>query len=105
MKVDAIQNAMQAMEAVQAQLDGQKATSLGGASESGGFADGLSDAIEAVDAQQVQADMSLEMLMRGEGSTAQTMTALSEADIALRTMASVRDKVVQAYEQILNMAI
>jgi len=107
MKTDAIQSAMRAMEAVQAQLDGQKSVGTGGGSEVGGsdFADGLTNAIESVDAHQQKADASLEMLMRGEGNAAQTMVALTEADIALRTMSSVRDKVVQAYEQILNMAI
>lgn len=107
MKSDAIQSAMRAMDAIQAQLDGQQAVGGGGASEIEGadFAQGLTDAIESVDAHQQQADMSLEMLMRGEGNAAQTMVALTEADIALRTMSSVRDKVVQAYEQIMNMAI
>jgi flagellar hook-basal body complex protein FliE len=33
------------------------------------------------------------------------MIALEEADIALRTMVSVRNKLVGAYEQVMNMAI
>ncbi|HJN74024.1 MAG TPA: flagellar hook-basal body complex protein FliE [Myxococcota bacterium] len=108
MKTDAIQSAMQAMDAVQAQLDGQKAVGgsvVGGEGLGDSFADGLADAIESVDAHQHKADASLELLMRGEGNAAQTMVALSEADITLRTMSSVRDKVVAAYEQIMNMAI
>jgi flagellar hook-basal body complex protein FliE len=33
------------------------------------------------------------------------MIAMEEADITLRTMVTVRDKVVSAYQEIMNMAI
>ncbi|HHO53588.1 MAG TPA: flagellar hook-basal body complex protein FliE, partial [Deltaproteobacteria bacterium] len=34
-----------------------------------------------------------------------TMIELEKADIALRTMVSVRDKFIAAYEQVMNMSV
>ncbi len=70
------------------------------------FSGKLESAIEAVDDQQRLADDALQELGSGQNSSLHgSMVALTEAEIALRTMVSVRDKVVSAYEQIMNMSI
>ncbi len=84
------------------------AESFGGASgvASGGFAEALDAAVRSVDARQVKADEQLRSLATGENVDIHgTMIALEEANIALRTMGSVRDKVVEAYQSIWNMPI
>lgn len=78
----------------------------GGASASGGFAEALDAAVRSVDARQVKADDQLRGLATGENVDIHgTMIALEEANIALRTMGSVRDKVVEAYQSVWNMQI
>jgi flagellar hook-basal body complex protein FliE len=88
---------------------GKAGGSPGGASGAAGmddFSARLDAALEKVDDQVQGADASLQALATGqETNLHQTMIALQEADIAVRTMTSVRDKVVGAYEQIMNMAI
>ncbi len=70
------------------------------------FSDRLKSALEAVDATQVQADDKLQAVAAGEDvDLHSTMIALQEADITLRAMVSVRDKVVDAYQQVMNMSI
>ena len=70
------------------------------------FADKLTQAVDAVSAEGARADDALAMLASGEQVDLHgTMIALEEAEIALRTMVSVRDKVINAYETIMNMSI
>ncbi len=70
------------------------------------FADRLKSAIQSVDASQVHADDQLQAVAAGDDVDLHSaMIALQEADITLRAMVSVRDKVVDAYQQVMNMAI
>lgn len=72
----------------------------------GGFVDALAAAVDRVDQRQVEADQSLYSLATGEGTDLHsTMIALEEANIALRTMATTRDRLVEAYQQVWNMQI
>lgn len=71
-----------------------------------GFAEALDAAVQAVDARQIEADDLMRGLATGENVDLHgTMIALEEANISLRTMGSVRDKVVEAYQSIWNMPI
>jgi len=71
-----------------------------------GFDNHMMDAIERVDDAQQVGDEALRLLASGEQVDLHgTMVALEKADIALRTMVSVRNRVVAAYEQVMNMAI
>lgn len=83
-----------------------EAFSGGGGVASGGFAEALDAAVRSVDARQVKADEQLRGMATGENVDIHgTMIALEEANIALRTMGSVRDKVVEAYQSVWNMPI
>ena len=83
-------------------LESSAAQKTGGA----GFSDKLTSAIDRVSDQQVVADDKLAQLASGKDVDLHgTMIALEEADITLRTMVTVRDKVVGAYPEIMNMAI
>tara|TARA_B100001250_G_scaffold372854_1_gene358623 strand:- start:358 stop:648 length:291 start_codon:yes stop_codon:yes gene_type:complete len=71
-----------------------------------GFSDKLGEAIDRVSDQQIAGDDKLAQLASGKDVDLHgTMIALEEADITLRTMVTVRDKVVGAYQEIMNMAI
>lgn len=71
-----------------------------------GFGDKLGAALDRIDAQEQRADSALELLASGQSADLHgTMIELEKADIALRTMVSVRDRLIGAYEQVMNMAI
>ena len=70
------------------------------------FGEVLTDAIRSVDQSQFRADDKLRDLASGKNVDIHgTMIAMEEADITLRTMTSVRDKVVDAYQKLMNMNI
>lgn len=70
------------------------------------FSSRLKEAIESVDAAQIRADDQLQAVAAGEDVDLHAaMISLQEADITLRAMVSVRDKAVDAYQQVMNMSI
>ena len=72
----------------------------------GDFGDRLEKAIGKVNTAQQDSDALLSQLASGENvDLHNTMISLQKADITMRTLVSVRDKLVGAYEQIMNMAI
>lgn len=71
-----------------------------------GFGAKLEGAIANVDATMQSSDAALRSLAAGnEVDLHGAMIAMQEADIAMRAMVSVRDKVVGAYEQLMNLSI
>jgi flagellar hook-basal body complex protein FliE len=71
-----------------------------------GFDNAVTHAVDRVDGINKSADDALAALASGENVDLHgTMITLEEADIAMRTMVSVRDKAIAAYEQIMNMAV
>jgi len=65
------------------------------------FKDFLLDSIGEVNALQQQADLAVEKLATGgDVNPAEVLTAVQKADIAFRMMLQVRNKLVQAYEEI-----
>ncbi|MEN9784859.1 MAG: flagellar hook-basal body complex protein FliE [Pseudomonadota bacterium] len=90
-------------------LGGGGAAGVGGASGAGtggGFGEALDSAIRGVDAAQAEADAKLRGLATGENVDIHgTMIALEEANISLRTMGSVRDKVVEAWQALWHMPV
>jgi len=92
---------------IQAVLAGLDPAAIEGAqhADKGAF-DAALQAVEEVDQQQQAADGSLSALASGESVDLHgTFIELEKADITLRAMVSVRDKVLRAYEQIMNMGI
>lgn len=70
------------------------------------FSNRLEAAIRSVSDAQNVADARLGRLASGEEvDIHSTMIAMQEADIQLRTMVSVRDKVVEAYQQMMSMTV
>jgi len=69
------------------------------------FAEELGTAISKIDALQVDADRQATALARGDGNLHELALALETADIAMRTAVKVRNKLVDAYQEIMRMNI
>jgi flagellar hook-basal body complex protein FliE len=66
----------------------------------------LQAAVSSVSDQQNVADVRLSRLASGEEADIHTtMIAMQEADISLRLMVATRDKVVEAYQTVMNIAV
>lgn len=76
-----------------------------GAGGSGGFGATLERAMRsAVDAGH-NADTQTVQALTGGGNLTDVVTALSRAELALQTATTIRDRVVQAYQDIVKMPI
>ena len=70
------------------------------------FADSLKSAIATVDQLQKTADVKMQELATGKSQNIhETMIAAEKADLALRLMVQVRNKVIDAYQEILKMQV
>jgi flagellar hook-basal body complex protein FliE len=69
------------------------------------FEDQLSSMLQGVDQAQHGGDVALQDLAAGDAGIHETMIALTQADITLQAASTARNKVVSAYETIMNMAI
>ncbi len=75
-----------------------------GAGSSAPFADLLTDAVGQVNALESQADAAVRGLMTGTGvDVHQAMIATEKASMAFELALAVRNKAVQAYEQVMGM--
>jgi flagellar hook-basal body complex protein FliE len=63
----------------------------------------IKEAINRVDRSEKEADGSVIDLLQGKASIHQTMLALQKADISMRLMLSIRNKVIEAYREIMHM--
>lgn len=73
----------------------------GGAAEGPSFKDFLLQSIGEVNSMQQAADQAVEKFAAGgDVNPAEVLTAVQKADIAFRMMLQVRNKLVQAYEEV-----
>ena len=83
-----------------------QATAETNAPQTSSFGDMLTNAVQHVNADQVAAREAVAGLASGENVDLHgTMIRLEKAEITLRAMTSVRDRMITAYEQIMNMAL
>lgn len=73
--------------------------------ERSGFADALGKALSSVEAQQLEADRNAEKVALGGGNLHETALALEKADIAMRVAMKVRNKLVEAYQEVMRMTV
>ena len=70
------------------------------------FGSFLKDAIQEVNVAQVQSDVMTEKLVRGEDvDLHNVMITAQKASIALNTTMEVRNKVIEAYQEIMTMPV
>jgi len=78
---------------------------LDGGGEKGGFGDVLAGALEGVVSAGHRADAESVRAISGSSNLTDVATAVTRAELALQTAVSIRDKVVQAYQDIIRMPI
>jgi flagellar hook-basal body complex protein FliE len=70
------------------------------------FGDILKDAISTVNELQKQSDKEIQNLMTGEAQDLHTtVIAMQKADLSFQMMMQVRNKIVQAYQEIMRMQV
>ena len=67
------------------------------------FGDVIERAVRHVNNAGIQADQSVKELLRGNAGIHETMIALQKADIPFRLLLQVRNKVMDAYREIMRM--
>ena len=76
------------------------------AADAESFKDFLLDSIREVNSMQQDADQAVEQLATGgDVNPAEVLTAVQKADIAFRMMMQIRNKMVQAYNEIQNIRV
>ena len=76
-----------------------------GKSGEGTFTGELSKALGEVDKLQVEADQQAKMVAEGGGNLHEMSLALEKADISMRLAMKVRNKLVDAYNEIMRMSV
>jgi flagellar hook-basal body complex protein FliE len=84
-----------------------KTKELGSGSIAGeSFAESLKQAVHTVDSLQKDADVKMQELATGKSQNIhETMIAAEKADIALKLMVQVRNKIIDAYQEIMRMQV
>lgn len=88
-------------------LQGLK-TNAPGATKTGAgdFADMIKQTLDSVNRKQVDADQAAAALASGQNSNIpEVMIKMEEAEISLRLMVQMRNKVVEAYQEIMRMQV
>jgi len=77
-----------------------------GESPKGDFASELKNALGEVNQLQRQAEQAIQQLVgEGKGDLQETMIALEKADVSFRLMMQIRNKVLDAYQEIMRMQV
>jgi len=88
------------------ELNGGNAASQAGGAKGGTFLDALQNSMEEVNKTQLEADQSIKDLVAGRTKNIhETMLQLQKADLSLKTMMQVRNKVLEAYKEIMKMQV
>ena len=82
-----------------------KGAGAAAATPGGGFSGALNRALGAVVDTARQAETGAMQAISGQGDIGAVVTAVAKAELALQTTAAVRDRVVQAYQDIMRMPI
>jgi flagellar hook-basal body complex protein FliE len=86
----------------------QLVASTGGTTASGsasGFGNVLSQAISGTVHQAAATEVAATQGLTGQGDMTKVVTSVAQAQLALQTSVAIRDRLVQAYQSIINMPI
>ena len=70
-----------------------------------GFAEALGKVVEAVESTESQADTAVTGMLAGKTDVHDAMIALQRADLTLQFSVQIRNKLVQAYNEIMRMPV
>ncbi len=69
------------------------------------FGDLLKNYLKSVDQEQKVAEKTVDKFMAGEADVHQVMIALEKADLSFQLMMQIRNKLVEAYQEIMRMQV
>ena len=78
---------------------------LGSGNGEGSFASMLKDAVGSVVESGRKSDAQTQAMASGKSNMVDVVTAVAETEVAVSAVVAVRDKVIQAYEEIMKMPI
>ena len=84
-----------------------RAAPVGGAGQDGApsFGSVLNNALGAVAEAGRKSDAQAQALAAGKANVVDVVTAVAETEVAIESLVAVRDRVIQAYEEIMKMPI
>ena len=98
--------AVQAYTAVaQSATPSAKATPVNAATQETGFGDLLKEAMDQVTTAGRTADETALAQAAGKADMIDVVTAVTETELAVQTLVSVRDRVISAYQEVMRMPI
>lgn len=96
------------MRVLMAQAQGASSPQPAGSSVAqSGFTDALKSAVNAVNEQQTQADKLATAFQKGDPNVqmSQVMLSMQKANVSFQAMVEVRNRLVSAYQEIMNMQV
>jgi flagellar hook-basal body complex protein FliE len=79
---------------------------VGGTGDLGtSFADALEAAVEDANGKALEAEHQVQRLAAGDGSIHQAMIAMQDASIAMDMVLAVRNKALEAYQEVMRMPV
>ena len=92
---------------MKAEVDGTEDEAAGtGGAPGGSFIDELSHFVQDAAATQNKAEqLQMQSVTTGKVDSAELVTAVAQAELSLTTVVAIRDRVIQAYQSIISMAI
>lgn len=106
-KVNAINDLLSQMRSMAVEAQGRPAESVQGAAPSGGFAQLLKQSLDAVNDTSKTSGALQDAFVRGDPNVqlAEVMVAMQKSSVSFQAMTQVRNKLVQAYEEIMRMQV
>ena len=80
-------------------------TTSGGATGGGSFADALTRLVDSADENSAQANEAVAGMLNKTGDVHDAMIALQRAEMSLQLTVQIRNKIVQAYQDIMRMPV
>lgn len=94
-----------AYQRILGQPAGEALGNASGAGSNQSFGSVLGKAIESTIQQGSNAEIQARQGLAGEGNLTQVVTSVAQAQLALQTASTIRDRLIQAYQSIANMPI
>ncbi|MFQ5450666.1 MAG: flagellar hook-basal body complex protein FliE [Nitrospinaceae bacterium] len=96
--------ALQGVEPAAGKIELRKSADVG--EQGSSFADTLTQSLEKVNDLQKEADLAIKDFVSGESANIhETMIAVNKADLAFRLTMQVRNKIVEAYQEVMRTQI
>jgi flagellar hook-basal body complex protein FliE len=104
MAIDSVTNAP-GVPSLTAAAEVSAAGKPAGSAGQGGFNATLRDWLGSVDTSASQANDAVRRMLDGTGDVHEAMIALQKADVALQLTVQIRNKLIQAYQDVMRMSV